>query len=152
MLTLLLGLIVTLYAAVSIWRLRLVIPPSQERGVGAVVGLCGGLVGGATGIFSPPLAIYLTALQLPKDTFVPAVSLCFLAGQIPQLLSFIGFQLLTGPRLGMATLFCALSAIGFLLGTRLQRALSQEIFAKGVLAVLLLMGYNLLRSGLMGLR
>jgi len=151
MITLSLGLIVTLYAILSIWRLRLVIQPSQERGAGAVFGLCGGLVGGATGMFSPLLVMYLTALRLPKDAFISTVSLCFLAGQIPQLVSFVGFQLLTGPRLRMAALFCVLSAVGFLLGTRLQRALSQQLFAIGVLAVLLLVGLNLLRSGLVGL-
>jgi len=151
LITFILGLIVTLYAGLSIWRLHLVIRPAHERWAGAVLGLGAGVVGGATGMFSPPLVIYLTALQLPKDAFVSAVSLCFLAGQIPQLVSFVAFRLLTGQRLGIAALFCVLSALGFLLGIRLQRVLSQRLFAKGVLAVLLVVGLNLLRYGLMGL-
>jgi uncharacterized protein len=145
-----LGFIVTLYAALSIWRLRLVLQPARERQAGAVVGLCGGLVGGATGMFSPPLVMYLTALRLRKETFVAAVSLCFIAGQIPQFLSLVGFQLITVPRLGMALLFCLLSAVGFLVGLRLQRSISQRVFAQGVLVVLLVVGLNLIRSGFMG--
>ena len=78
--------------------------------------------------------------------------MCFLAGQIPQLLSLLGFRLLTGPRLTIAALFCALSACGFLLGTRLQRAIGQQLFGKVVLAVLLLVGLNLVRLGLTGWR
>jgi len=147
-----LGFIVTQYAALSIWRLRLVLQPSQERQAGVVVGLCGGIIGGATGMFSPPLVMYLTALRLNKEAFVAAVSLCFIAGQIPQLLSLMGFHLITVPRLGMAALFCLLSAVGFLVGLRLQRSISQRVFAKGVLVMLLVVGLNLIRIGFMGWR
>ncbi len=152
LLTLGLGILVTLYATLSISRVQFGLRPSQERWAGAALGLTAGLVGGTTAMFSPPLVIYVTALRLPKRAFVSAVSLCFLAGQIPQLLSLLGFRLLTGPRLGIAALFCALSALGFLLGICLQRTISQQLFGKVVLAVLLLVGLNLLRLGLMGWR
>jgi uncharacterized membrane protein YfcA len=145
-----LGLVVTVYAALSLWRLRLLIKPAQERRVGVLVGFFGGIIGGATGIFSPPLVIYLTALQLPKATFVSAVSICFIAGQLPQFVGFIGFRLLTVPRLGMAALFGCLSVAGFLAGMRLQRSISQQLFAKGVLVILLVVGLNLLRAGILG--
>jgi uncharacterized membrane protein YfcA len=146
-----LGVIVTLYAALSIWRLQLVIPPSRERQVGAVVGLGAGLIGGATGMFAPPIVIFMTALQLPKATFVSTVSLCLIAGQIPQLLGLVGFRLITGPRLSMAALACLVSAGGFVAGMRLQQAVSQQVFATVVLVVLLLVGINLLRVGVTGL-
>jgi uncharacterized protein len=146
-----LGAIVTLYATMSIGRLQLVIRPSRESLVGASVGLCAGLIGGATGMFAPPIVIFITALQLPKSTFISTVSLCLIAGQIPQLIGLIGFHLVTGPRLSLAALGCLVSAGGFLAGMRLQRAISQQAFAKVVLMVLLLVGLNLLRVGLMGL-
>lgn len=146
-----LGVIVTLYATLSIWRLQLVIQPSSERLVGAVVGFCAGVIGGATGMFAPPMVIFMTALRLPKATFISTVSLCLIAGQIPQIIGFVGFRLVTGPRLGMAALGCLISAGGFLAGMRLQRAISQRVFAKVVLMVLLLVGFNLLRVGVMDL-
>jgi uncharacterized protein len=148
LITCILGAIVTVYATLSLWRVRLVIHPSKEGWIGAVVGLCSGLIGGATGMFSPPLVIYLTALQLSKATFVSGISWCFIAGQVPQLVSLVVYQLMTGPRLGMAALCCLVGAVGFLAGTRLQHAISQQLFAKVVLVVLLLVGLNLLRLGL----
>jgi len=36
-------------------------------------------------MFAPPLVIYLVALRLPEETFVGAVSVRLLGGQIPQL-------------------------------------------------------------------
>jgi uncharacterized membrane protein YfcA len=151
LITFILGVIITLYAALSIWRFQFAIKPCRERQVGAIVGLCAGLIGGATGIFAPPIVIFITALRLPKATFVSAVSLCLIAGQIPQLLGLVGFRLITGPRLSMAALGCFISAGGFLAGMRLQRAISQRVFAEVVLVVLLLVGLNLLRVGFMGL-
>jgi len=90
-----------------------------------MAGLGAGVIGGATSMFAPPLVIYLVALRLPKETFVGAVSVCLLGGQIPQLVSFVGFQMFTASRLRVAALFCMLSALGFLLGIRLQRTIRQ---------------------------
>lgn len=151
-LVLLLGVIVLVYATVSLWRLRLVVPPAHESWVGAIAGLFAGVIGGATSIFAPLLVMYLTALQLPKEAFVATVSVCLLGGQIPQLVSLISLQLLTGPRLRMAALFCGLSAVGFLLGVRLQRIISQQRFAMVVLVTLLVVGVGLVRTGMMGWR
>jgi len=52
----------------------------------------------------------------------------------------------------MAALFCGLSAVGFLLGVRLQRTISQPRFAKMVLVMLLVVGLSLVHSGVMGWR
>jgi uncharacterized membrane protein YfcA len=150
LLVLILGVIVTAYAAIALWRLHLVIPPAHERWTGAVTGLCAGMIGGATSIFAPPLAIYLTALQLSKQAFIATISVCLLVGQVPHLVSLVGFRLLTAPRLQMAALFCVLSTLGFLLGVRLQRRISQPLFAKVVLATLLVVGLGLVYTGAMG--
>jgi uncharacterized membrane protein YfcA len=152
LLVLLLGCMVTAYAVMSLWRLRLVIPPAHERWAGAIAGLCAGVIGGATSMFAPPLVIYLVALRLPKETFIGAVSVCLLGGRIPQLVSFVGFQMFTASRLRVAALFCVLSALGFLLGIRLQRTISQQLFARIVLITLLVVGLSLLRTGFMGRR
>jgi uncharacterized membrane protein YfcA len=146
-----LGVIVTLYAALSIWRLQVVIQPSREKQIGAVVGFGAGLMGGATSMFAPPIVIFLTALRLPKGSFVSAVALCLIAGQIPQLIGLIAFRLLTGPRLTIAALACLVSAGGFMAGMHLQQAISQQVFAKVVLVLLLLVGLNLLRVSALGL-
>ena len=102
-------------------------------------------------MFAPPIVIFITALRVPKRTFISAVSLCLIAGQIPQIFGLVGFRLITGPRLSMAALGCLLSAGGFLTGMRLQRAISQPVLATVVLLVLLLVGLNLLRVGVRSL-
>ena len=148
----LLGLIITVYAIVALWRLRLVIPPEYERWAGVLAGLFSGVIGGATSMFAPPVVMYLTALQLPKEEFVSTTAVCLLVGQIPHLVSLVSLRLLTVPRLGIAALFCGLSAFGFLLGMRLRRTISQQRFANIVLVALLLVGLSLVHSGVLGRR
>ena len=58
----------------------------------------------------------------------------------------------TASRLRIAALFCMLSALGFLLGIRFQRTISQQLFARVVLITLLVVGLSLLRTGFMGWR
>jgi uncharacterized protein len=149
-LLLLLGLLITIYALVALGRLRLVLSPTQERWVGALAGLCSGVIGGATSIFAPPVVLYLTALDLPKEAFVATTALCLLVGQIPQLVSLVSLQMLTVPRLGMAALLGGLSACGFVLGVRLRRRISPQRFAKAVLVTLLLVGLSLVHAGVRG--
>jgi len=148
----LLGLLITVYALVALGRLRLVLSPVQERWVGMLAGLCSGVIGGATSIFAPPVVMYLTALDLPKEAFVATTALCLLVGQVPQLVSLVSLRLLTGPRLGIAALFCGLSACGYVLGVRVRRRISQQRFAKVVLVTLLLVGLSLVYAGVMGRR
>jgi uncharacterized membrane protein YfcA len=143
----LLGLIITVYALAALGHLRLVLSPAHERWVGILTGLCSGVIGGATSIFAPPVVMYLTALDLPKEAFVATTALCLLVGQLPHLVSLVSLRLLTWPRLGLAALFCGLSACGFMLGVRLQRRISQQRFAKVVLVTLLLVGLSLVHAG-----
>jgi hypothetical protein len=146
----LLGLIITVYALAALGHLRLELSPAHERWVGILTGLCSGVIGGATSIFAPPVVMYLTALHLPKEAFVATTALCLLVGQIPHLLSLVSLRLLTGPRLGIAALFCGLSACGFALGVRVRRTVSQQRFAKLVLITLLLVGLSLVHAGVRG--
>src|SRR2546426_12069993 len=67
MLMLLLGLMIIVYAVVALWRLRLVVSPEHERWVGALAGLCSGVIGGATKMFLPPAGRYFIALPLPQE-------------------------------------------------------------------------------------
>ena len=147
----LLGLIIV-YALAALWRLRLVVSPAHERWVGMLAGLCSGVIGGATSMFAPPVVMYLTALRLPKEAFVATTALCLLVGQVPHLVSLVSLRLLTGPRLGIAALFCGLSACGFVLGVRVRRSISPHRFTKVVLVTLLLVGLSLVHAGVMGRR
>ena len=79
-----------------------------------------------------------------------AMPAAFTPGQ--DLVSLVSLRLLTGPRLSMAALFCGLSALGFLLGIRLQLTISQQRFATIVLIILLGVGLSLVRSSVMGWR
>ena len=61
---------------------RLRVAPRHERWAGPLVGALAGLIGGASSLYGPPLFLYLGALRLPKEEFVPAISMLFLSGTL----------------------------------------------------------------------
>ncbi len=67
--------------AAQIWP-RLRVKPAHERWVGPLVGAIAGLVGRASSLYGPPLFLYLAALRLAMEEFVPAISMLFLTGTL----------------------------------------------------------------------
>ena len=50
---------------------------SAEKPLSLIMGLIGGVLGGLSTIFGPPLLIYLNFLRLPKERFVAAIGVIF---------------------------------------------------------------------------
>ncbi|MCB2101637.1 MAG: sulfite exporter TauE/SafE family protein [Rhodobacterales bacterium] len=126
------------------------IPPARERWLGPLVGLASGIAGGVSTFFGPPLILYLMSLRLPKDAFVGAIGLIYLVGSLPLIAAFVAQGVL-----GWAETLWGVAALvpvfgGMALGRRLRDRVPQEIFRRIIMGLLVVIGLNLLRRGLMG--
>ena len=86
----LLGVTIIAFGASQLagWRLRFpAAPPGGGRGRRSAV--VGGFFGGLSGIWGPPIVMYLIATDLPKIELVRAQSLSFLLGSIVLLLAHL---------------------------------------------------------------
>lgn len=126
------------------YRPSLQIRTGQEIWAGPMVGALGGVLGGFTGIYGPPLMMYLAALRLKKDAFVAAISQFFVAGNIGLTLGLLSFG-------GAGTRELALSAaatiptyIGLWLGQRVQARLNEARFSAVLYVVYLATGASFL--------
>jgi len=72
-------------------------PGARTLGLGLWLVLCAGMIGGATSMFCRAAGNLSDGPALPKQAFVAAASICFLGGQIPHLVSLVGFRLLRPP-------------------------------------------------------
>jgi uncharacterized protein len=143
----------TSIAAFSILHLRFAMPPMPDRfdrvaqvGFGTVSGILGGL----SGVWIAPIIMYLSARQLPKDEFVRASGMLLFIGSVPLAMAYIQQGFLTQDIAAVSLVLVVPTLVGFALGARLRKRISNEKFRRVLLYVFLLLGLNLLRRGIWG--
>ena len=142
----LLGVAVSAFGASQLagWRPRFPPrPPGRRRDRRSAV--VAGFFGGLSGIWGPPIVMYLLAAGLPKVEMVRAQSLSFLLGSLVLLLAHLRSGVLNPVTLPASAWMVLPTMVAMFVGYRVHDRLDQERFRKLTLAVLVLTGLNLLR-------
>jgi uncharacterized membrane protein YfcA len=141
----LLGGAITAFGASQLvgWRPRF--PAHHRRQVEAGVGLFAGFFGGISGIWGPPIVLYLVATDVPKVEMVRVQSLSFLLGSLVLLAAHLRSGVLDATTLPASAWLVLPTMAAMLVGYRVQDRLDQDRFRRATLAVLILTGLNLLR-------
>ncbi len=145
-----LGTVVAVSALLGHFQPEVTLPRRLQAWLGPAAGLLGGLIGGLSSVFGPPIVVYLVALRLPKDEFVASIALVYFTGTIP-----LGAVLALHGVLGPAEALLAVLATGpvfagLLVGQWLRARIDQAMFRRILLVMLLLIGLNLVRRALAG--
>ncbi|MCP3970073.1 MAG: TSUP family transporter [Rhodobacteraceae bacterium] len=143
-----LGAALLIFVAVNLARWAPHVPVWADRPAQVFAGLLAGGMGGLTAVWAPPLAIYLAARRVGKDEFIRASGLLILLGSLPLALGYLGQGFLTGGTLAMSLLLLGPTFVGFAIGERIRRGLSETGFARTLMVIFALMGLNLLRRAL----
>lgn len=127
---------------------RMRIAPQQERWLGPLTALVGGMLGGLTTFFGPPLMLYIAGLRLSKDEFVGAVSLMYFAGSIGLGIGVVGFGIADAGILGQSLLGCAPALIGVWLGQFVRMRMNEHRFTDWLFVLYLVIGASFLVKAL----
>jgi hypothetical protein len=145
---LLLGVPVTAFAAAQLLGLPLALRLEHRARAEWVLGVIGGLYGGISGIWGPPLLVYLLSIGAPKTEAVRAQGVVFLIGAIALLSAHLGTGLMTGGPLVFSALLILPAYAGMALGYRVQDRLDQTRFRRWTQILLVVSGLNLIRQAL----
>lgn len=143
-----LGLALLAYAAWGLATPPLRIPERIERATALPVGLAGGLVTGATGVFVVPVVPWLNALGLPRDALVQALGLGFLVATLALAATLALHGQVTPGLAGGSVLAVAPALAGQWLGARLRRRLPPLLFRRLFFLGLLALGAQLAWRGI----
>lgn len=146
---LLLGVPITAYAMLNLSGRNLTLHLRHQRGAEWGLGVLGGLYGGVSGVWGPPLLVYLLSTGVPKLETVRALGVAFLLGAVTLLGAHIQTGLANPASLGFSAALVIPAQIGMSLGYALQDRLDQNRFRWWTQAVLIVMGLNLIRRALM---
>lgn len=142
-----LGVVLCVYAAISLRRPRPIQRVKREGAVSSVVGLATGALAGATGSLVLPVVPYLQALQLERDALVQMMGISFTVSTCA-----IGFAMLDHGRYGGHEALLSLAALvpallGMKLGQMLRRRLSEQVFRSCLYIGLFVIGIRLIWKG-----
>lgn len=136
----LLGLLLAVYALVSLGGLKLSLSARHEVWAGPLLGTVNGVLTGMTGSYVVPGVMFLHGIGLPRDRLVQAMGMLFLVSTLALGLALGGNDFLN-LELGLASTAALVPALaGMILGQRLRRRLPEPRFRQLFFVALLLLG------------
>ncbi len=144
----LLALAIVVFVAINLLAPRLVMPPRLERPLGFLAGGVGGLLGGMTSIYGPPIVLYVLSMRPSRDTFIAYMAVILLTGTIP-LYTALAFYGILGWQEGLfSLLLVAPVLLGMAVGRRLRGLIPEDRFRLVIMLMLLVIAANLVRKAL----
>ena len=138
-------------AGFAIWQLSgrpLVLNLHHRRRAEGISGVIGGLYGGISGIWGPPLIVYLLSIGTEKREQVRVQGVVFLIGAVTLTVAHLVSGLLNAQTLPLSAVLCIPAFAGMKAGFALQDRLDVGQFRRWTLVLLILTGLNLVRRAL----
>lgn len=137
---LVLAVVLVVYSALGLFRIRLQIHADLEKPLAPVIGVISGVVAGLVGVPVIPLMPYLQGLDIKPTELVQTLGVVLCATSVTLTVSLLNFGLLDGPHAIVSAIAVVPAIAGMWVGTRVRVRLSVEQFRLAVLWALLLTG------------
>ena len=137
---LVLAIVLVVYSALGLFRIRLQIHADLEKPLAPVIGVISGVVAGLVGVPVIPLMPYLQGLDIKPTELVQTLGVVLCATSVTLTVSLLRFGLLDGPHAIVSAIAVVPAIAGMWVGTRVRLKLSVEQFRLAVLWALLLTG------------
>jgi uncharacterized protein len=143
-----LGVLLVIYALISLIKVQFSVAPGQEKWVGGMVGLLTGVISAATGVQVIPSMPFMQAIGMEKDELVQALGVYFTTATLALAfnLSHAGLVNASTALPGMVAMGAAFA--GMFIGQGLRTRLKPDAFRRWFLIAMLLLGIYLAGSGL----
>jgi uncharacterized membrane protein YfcA len=147
---LLLGAPITIFATLQLMGRNLALRLEDRARAEWGLGVIGGLYGGVSGVWGPPLLVYLLSVGADKEETVRTQGVVFLLGAVVLLGAHLQTGLLSGPLAVFSAVLVLPAMVGQSLGLRLQDRMDQMRFRRWTQGLLVLTGVNLVRQAVIG--
>lgn len=146
----LLGIPVIAFAGVQLAGRSLALNLRHRVRAEYALGIIGGLYGGISGVWGPPVIVYLLSVGAQKAEAVRVQGVIFLIGGTVLLFAHLGSGVMNATTLPLSAALIVPAALGMWAGFRLQDRLDPVQFRFWTLVLLCITGLNLVRQAVMG--
>ena len=148
-LLLVLGISVAVFATFNLIKPReRPLAPTVERIAAPFTGALGGILGGLTAIWGPPMMMLFVMLKLDKDDWVQTVGLVWFVGSVPLTYAYWQNGMLNSETAPMSLYACLPGMLGIWIGEVIRRRINQDTFRRVMLLALFVIGANLVRRAI----
>jgi len=147
-LTVILGVVIALFAVVTLWRTPPELPQRFDKLAQIVTGFVCGVIGGLAGLWAPPIILYLSARRVSALEFVQTVGVFLFAGSLVLFWGYWKTNIVNSSNALTSIMLLIPALLGFSAGEILRKYLSNEMFHKIMLVIFLFLGLNIIRNGL----
>ncbi|WP_347137753.1 sulfite exporter TauE/SafE family protein [Paracoccus sp. SSK6] len=135
----------------ALWQLAgrpLALPIHHRRRAEIATGIIGGLYGGISGIWGPPLIVLLLSLGAEKREQIRVQGVVFLLGAAGLTVAHLASGILNAQTIPLSAVLCIPAFGGMLAGFALQDRMDAAVFRRWTLILLVVTGLNLVRRAL----
>jgi uncharacterized membrane protein YfcA len=144
--TALLGVLVCGYSVLGLTAGVVRVPAARERLLSPIVGFVSGVLTGATGSLHLLLAAYYEAVGLERNEFIKANAITFLITSVIWSAALFDQGAMNREVLILSAAILVPTFLGLYAGRWIRRRIAHEVFRKGLLALLFVLGLNLIRK------
>lgn len=144
----LLGLPITIFAALQLAGRKLALRLEHRNRAEWILGVIGGLYGGLSGVWGPPLLVYLLSIGTEKVETIRVQGVVFLPGATVLFAAHLQSGLLTSSNIAFSAALVVPGLVGQSFGVAIQDQLDQGRFRRWTQVLLVLTGLNLMRRAL----
>ena len=141
--TILIGVLLVIYAIVSLRKVAITVRPRDEKWVGGVIGFVTGVISAATGVQVIPSMPFMQALGMKKDELIQALGVFFTIATVAQAFNLSAAGILDESTALPGVVALAASFSGMAIGQAVRTRLEPETFRHWFLIAMILLGIYL---------
>ena len=124
---------------------------ANEKILSVIIGFFSGILGGLTTFYAPPIITFLISINLDKEFFIRTTATMYFFASIPLYSSMVYHGLGNYYDLTISLILVIPAIVGQFFGSKVRKKMSNEIFQKLVLIILIIIGFTLLVKNLISL-
>lgn len=148
---LILGIPIAFYAAMQLTGKTLTLKVEHRTRVEWTLGIISGLYGGVSGIWGPPLLVFLLSIGTGKTESVRVQGVVYLLGAAMLIPAHLHSGVLNQDTLPFSLVLVIPALVGQLIGMQVHDRLDQNLFRRLTQVMLVVVGLNLAREAIVAL-
>jgi len=147
-----LGILLVIYALISLVKFTFAVAPANEHWVGGVVGVVTGVVAAATGVQVIPSMPFMQAIGMEKDELVQALGVFFTVATVSLAFNLTSAGLLSASTALPGAVAMAAAFAGMFIGQSVRTRMHPEAFRRWFLIAMIFLGIYLAGSAVYNLQ